>query len=78
MTTTIEGIYRNGVVELRGKPSVRDGAKVFVTFVPATGVEDTGADDWPEGFLQRFAGALVDAPIAREDQGGYETREGLR
>jgi hypothetical protein len=78
MTTTIEGIYRNGIVELRGKTRARDGAKVSVTFLPAPGADDTGADDWPEGFLQRFAGALADAPIAREDQGGYETREGLR
>jgi hypothetical protein len=77
MTTTVEGIYRNGVVELRRKPRARDGAKVFVTF-PAADGEGLDSEIWPEGFVQRFKGAMADAPIVRESPGSYEPREDLR
>ena len=32
--------------------------------------------DWPEGFLEKFAGSMPDLPL-RESQGEYEMRDDL-
>lgn len=40
MLKTVEGIYRNGKVELLEKPEEQEGARVFVTFLPRHGPID--------------------------------------
>ena len=77
MLTSIEGVYRDGLIELREKPSGMDGVRVIVTFIPAVKSASPGGD-WPEGFFEKFAGAFSDAPIERGAQGEYELRETLR
>ena len=32
---------------------------------------------WPPGFFERTFGSLRDSPLVREDQGKYETRDGI-
>ncbi|MCP4674480.1 MAG: hypothetical protein GY854_02975 [Deltaproteobacteria bacterium] len=77
---TIEGVFRNGRVELREKPDSADGKRVLVTFLsdPVDEIAETDDHDWPADFFQRYAGAFRDAPLERGDQGEFEEREPLR
>ena len=43
MLTTVEGIYRDGKIELLQSPTHFRGTRVLVTFLPAEGPIDLGA-----------------------------------
>jgi hypothetical protein len=42
MLTTVEGVYRDGKVELLEAPANAEGARVIVTFLPKAGPIDLG------------------------------------
>lgn len=48
MIQSIEGIFRDGKVELMEKPKDIEEARVIVTFLPGTGTSESDLDFTPE------------------------------
>jgi hypothetical protein len=71
MVTTIEGVYRQGRVELAEQPTGIKESRVLVTFLPETGNPAGSRQEIVERIIARAAGGL--------DLGGapYPKREDL-
>ena len=67
---TIEGVFRNGRVELRQRPSAHDNTRVLVTFTgePAP-VESPGGSSAPPLTTGPERDALIDELLAEMDAG---------
>ncbi len=73
MLQTIEGVYRDGKVELCERPAAMDEARVLVVFLPAengTGPQGTFAAKTQEAEhpLMQFAGIFENDPMFDEWQ----------
>ena len=59
---TVEGIYRNGKVELLETPTDVDGARVIVTFLPegSVNLSERGIDEGQAANLRARLGAFAE------------------
>ena len=68
MLTTVEGVFKDGQVELREEPPAVDQARVIVTFLP----EGHGDDDSSTSTVNRrmldLLRAWQDEPLSREEE----------
>lgn len=70
MLATVEGVFKNGHVELREVPENIQESRVIVTFLGARGGEDLAAPATPEARVrafQSFVASLPDAPAVPLD-----------
>lgn len=66
MLTTIEGVYKNGRIELSETPAQTEEARVLVTFLPSNGSEQNGEQESAQAKARREAGERL---IARMEEG---------
>ena len=68
-----------GILKLSVPMELRDvEVDVLLVVQPASSDGAAPADEWPEGFFERFAGVFSDDPLDRGPQGEPEVREALK
>ncbi len=77
---TTATVTENGVLTITVPPDVPPGRHADVVIIDEAPIERKPLDErgWPISFFERTAGALVDTPLERGDQGEYEVRKELR
>lgn len=77
-TLTVQAhVDADGILDLR-IPTGLPETDVEITVRALTSARESQARGWPEGFIERTAGAFRDDPIERHSQGDDEVREEIR